>query len=182
MSIWHIVRIWQLEWWEGLDYLSKFYSTICKMFFKKEWIKKHRPWASMETCPDEHRQARFMLLCIAQAQFSSVTQSCLTLCDSMDCSKSGFPVHHHLPEFAQTHVHPVRDAIQESHPLVPFSSCLQFFPASWSFPMSVFRIRWPKYCSFSFSISPFNEYSEVISFRTHWFDLLSVKGTLKVLI
>ena len=80
MSIWHIVRIWQLEWWEGLDYLSKFYSTICKMFSKKEWIKKHRPWASMETCPDEHIQARFILLCIAQVQFSrSVVSDSLRL-------------------------------------------------------------------------------------------------------
>ena len=118
MSIWHIVRIWQLEWWEGLDYLSKFYSAICKMFSKKEWIKKHRPWASMETCPDEYRQARFILLCIAQVQFSSVTQSCPTLCDSMDCSKSGFPVHHQLPELVQTHVHPVHDAIQQPGPLL----------------------------------------------------------------
>ena len=66
----------------------------------------------------------------------SVTQSCLTICDPMDCSKLGFPVLHHLLELAQTHVHRVSDAFQPSHPVFPFSSCLQSFPASGSFPMS----------------------------------------------
>ena len=70
-------------------------------------------------------------------QFSSVTPSCLTLCDPMDSSMSGFPVHHQLPELAQTHVHWLSDAIQPSHPVVPFS-CLQSFPASGSFQMSQF--------------------------------------------
>ena len=71
--------------------------------------------------------------CIA-IQFISVTQSCLTLCDPMDCSTPGFPVHHQLPKLTQTHVHRVGDAIQLSHSL----SCLQSFPASGSFPMSQF--------------------------------------------
>ena len=72
-------------------------------------------------------------------QFSSVTQSCSTLCDPMDCSTPGFPVHHQLLELAQTHDHRVGDAIQPSHPpLSPFSSCLQSFPASGSFQMSQF--------------------------------------------
>ena len=70
---------------------------------------------------------------------SSVSQSCLTLCDPMDCSTPGLPVHHQLPEFTQTHVHWVGDAIQPSHPLViPFSSCLQSFPESGSFQMNQF--------------------------------------------
>ena len=69
-------------------------------------------------------------------QFSSVTQSCLTLCDPMNRSMPGLPVHHQLPEFTQTHVHRVSDAIQPSHPVVPFSSCLQSLPASEAFPMS----------------------------------------------
>ena len=73
-----------------------------------------------------------------QVQFSSVAQSCLTLCDPMDCSTPGLPVHHQLPEFIQTHVHWVGDAIQPSHPVIPFSSCLQSFPASGSFPTSEF--------------------------------------------
>ena len=72
------------------------------------------------------------------AQFTSVTQSCQTLCNSMDCSTPGLSVHHQLPEFTQTHVHWVGDAIQPSHPVVPFSSCLQSFPASGSFLMSQF--------------------------------------------
>ena len=70
-------------------------------------------------------------------QFSSVTQSCPTLCDPMNCSMPGLPVHHQLPDFTQTHVHRVGDAIQPSHPLSsPFSSCPQSLLASESFPMS----------------------------------------------
>ena len=69
-------------------------------------------------------------------QFSSVAQLCPTLCDPMNCSTPGLPVHHQLPEFTQTHVHWVGDAIQLSHPVVPFSSCPQSLPASGSFPMS----------------------------------------------
>ena len=67
---------------------------------------------------------------------SSVTQLCPTLYDPMDCSTPGLPVHHQLPEFVQTHVHWVSDAIQPSHPLIPFSSCPQSFPASGSFQVS----------------------------------------------
>ena len=69
-------------------------------------------------------------------QFSSVAQSCPTLCDPMDCSMPGFHIHHHLPEFTQTHVHRVGDAIQPSHPLCPLLSCPQSFSASRSFQMS----------------------------------------------
>ena len=66
--------------------------------------------------------------------FSSVTQSCPTLCDPMDCSTTGYPVHHQLPELKETHVHWVQDAIQPTHPQsIPFSSCIQSFPASGSF-------------------------------------------------
>ena len=69
-------------------------------------------------------------------QFSSVSQSCLTLCNPMNCSMQGLPVRHQLPEFTQTHVHRVGDAIQPSHPVIPFFSCPQSLPASGSFPMS----------------------------------------------
>ena len=113
-----------------------------------------------------------------EAQFSSVTQSCPTLCDPMDCSTPGFPVHHQFPEFTQTHVHQVSDAIQPSF-VVPFSSHLQSFPASGSFQKSQL---FTKYWSFSFSISLYNEYSGLISFRINWFDLLAVQGTLKNLL
>ena len=106
------------------------------------------------------------------------TQSCLTLCDPMDCSTPGFPILHHLPKFVQTHVHWVSDAIQPSRPVIPFSSC---FPSIGVFSNeSALPNRWPKYWSFSFS--PSNEYSGLISFRMDWFDLLAVQGTLKSLL
>ena len=166
---------------------------------------------------------------------SPVAQSCLTLCDPMDCTTPGFPVHHQLLEPAQTHVHWVGDAIQPSHPLssqwVQLLSCVWCFVTpwtavhqaslsitnSWSLPKfmsiesvmpsnylilcrpllllssilpiirvfsneSVFHIRWPSYWSFSFSISPSNEHSGLISFRMDWLDLLAVQGTLKSLL
>ena len=74
----------------------------------------------------------------SSVQFSLVAQSCPTLCDPMDCSRPGLPVHHQLPEFTQTHVHRVSDGITISSSVVPFSSCLQSFPASGSFLMSQF--------------------------------------------
>ena len=112
--------------------------------------------------------------------FSSVAQSCPTLCNPMDCSTPGFPVHYQLPELAQTHVHQVGDAIQPFHPLLLLPS---IFPSIRFFSNeSVVHIRWPKYWSFSFSISPSSEYSELISFRTDWFDLLSVQGIVKSLL
>ena len=178
---------------------------------------------------------------------SSVTQFCPNFYDPMDCSIPGFPVHHQLPEFIQTHVHRVGDAIQPSHPLLssstptfnfPRISSVQFscsvvsdsatpwiaarqaslsitnsrsslrhtsielvMPCSYLIlcrPLlllppiphsirvfsneSVLCIRWPKYWSFSFSISPSNKYSGLISFRIEWFALLTVQGTLKSLL
>ena len=74
----------------------------------------------------------------------------------------------------------IESAMPSNH-LIPFSSCLQYFPASRSFPMSL-HIRWPKYWSFHFSISPSNEYSGLISFKVDWFDLLAIQGTLKSLL
>ena len=75
---------------------------------------------------------------MCSVQFSSVTQLCPTLCDHMDCSTPGLPVHHQHPKFTQTHVHQVSDAIQPSHPVFPFSSHLQSFPGSGSLQMSQF--------------------------------------------
>ena len=95
-------------------------------------------------------------------QFSSVGQLCPALCDSMDYSTPGLPVHHQLPELAQTRVHWVGDAIQPSHPLLLLPS---IFPSIRVFSSeSVLRIRWPKYWNFSFSISPFNNIQD-------WFPL-----------
>ena len=116
-------------------------------------------------------------------QFSSVAQSCPTLCDPMNLSTPGLPVHHQFPEFTQTHVHRVSDAIQPSHPLVvPFSSCPQSLPSSVFSNESTLRMRWPKYWSSSFSISPSNEHPGLISFSMDWWDLLAVQGTLKSLL
>ena len=98
------------------------------------------------------------------------------LCNPIDCSKQSFPIHHQLPELAQTHVHQVGDAMQTYHSLSSPSICPRIRVFS---NESVLHIRWPKYWSFSFSISPSNEYSGLISFRIDWFDLLAVQGTLK---
>ena len=116
-------------------------------------------------------------------QFSLVAQSCLTLCDPMDCSTSGLPVHHQLPEFTQTHVHCVRDAIQQSHPLSSPS------PPAFNLSQHQGLFQWvsslhqgTKVWNFSFSISPSKEHPGLISFRMEWLDLLAVQGTLKTLL
>ena len=117
-------------------------------------------------------------------QFSSVTQSCLTLCNPMNRSTPGLPVHQQLPEFTQTHVH--RVSVQSSHlilccpllllPLI--SPSLRVFSNK-----STLRMRWPKYRSFSFfSIIPSKEIAGLISFRMDWLDLLAVQGTLNSLL
>ena len=104
-------------------------------------------------------------------------------CDPMNCSMPGLPVHHQLPKFTQTHVHRVSDAIQPSHPLhpllllPPILSSISVFPNE-----SNLCMRWPKYWSFSLSISPSNEYPGLISFRMDWLDRLAVQGTRKSLL
>ena len=104
----------------------------------------------------------------------------------MDCSTPGLPVHHQLPQFTQTHVHCVGDAIQPSGDLIPCSPLLlppSIFPSiRVSSIESVLHIKWPKYWSFSFNISPSNEHPGLISFRMDWLDLPAVPGTLKSLL
>ena len=101
----------------------------------------------------------------------------------MNRSTPGLPVHHQLPEFTQTHVHRVGDAIQPSHPCRPLLLLPSIFPSIRVFSSeSALRMRWPKYWSFSFSISPFPEHPGLISFRMDWLDLLTVQGTLKSLL
>ena len=125
----------------------------------------------------------FSLNLNVSVQFSLVTQSCLTLCDPMNCSTPDLPVHHQLPEFTQTHVHQVGDAILPSHPLsspsppAPNPSQHQSL-----FQWVNFSHEWPKYWSFSFSIIPSKEHPRPISFRMDWLDLLAVQGTLKSLL
>ena len=101
----------------------------------------------------------------------------------MDCSMPGLPVRHQLPEFTQTHVCWVGDAIQPPHPLSSLLLPSLIFPSIRVFSNeSALRMRWSKYWSFSFNISPSNEYSGLISFRVDWLDLLAVQGTLKSLL
>ena len=109
--------------------------------------------------------------------------SCLTLCNPMNSSTPGLPVPHHLPEFAQVHVHRIADAIQLPHPLLPPSLLPLVFPSIGVFYNDLaLRIRWPEGWSFSFSISPSSEYSGLMSFRMDWSDLLVVQATLKSLL
>ena len=114
-------------------------------------------------------------------QFSSVTQSCPTLCDPMNCSTPGLPVHHQLPECTQIHVHRVSDVIQPSHPLLspspPAPNPSQGEDLRVFSNESTLCMRWPKYWSFSFNISPSNEYPGLISFKMDW---LQSKGLSRV--
>ena len=116
-------------------------------------------------------------------EIRSVAQSCPTLCDPMNRSMPGLLIHHQLPEFTQTHVHRVSDAIQPSHfcrPLLllpPIPPSIRVFSSE-----STLLMRWPKYWSFSFSIIASKETPGLISFRMDWLDLLAVQGTLKSLL
>ena len=115
------------------------------------------------------------------AQFSSVAQSCPTLCDPSNCSTPGLPVHHQLPEFTQTHVHRVRDAIQPSHPRLSPSPPAPN-PSQHVFSSeSTLRMRWPKHWSFSYSISPSSEHSGLISLGLTGLISLLSKGLLRSL-
>ena len=120
---------------------------------------------------------------LSSVQFSSVAQSCPTPCSPMNCSTPSFPVHHQLPEFLK--FMSIKLVMPSSHlilcrPLLllpPISPSIRVFSNE-----STLCIRWPKYWSFSFSISPSNEHSGLISFRMDWFYLLAVQGTLKSLL
>ena len=123
----------------------------------------------------------FRIIIYLLIQFSSVAQSCPTLCDCMNCSTPGL-LSITNREFTQTHVHWFGDAIQPSHLLSPLLLLPSVFPRIRVFSNeSALRMRWPKYGSFSFNISPSNEHPGVISFRMDWFYLLAVQGTLKSL-
>ena len=116
-------------------------------------------------------------------QFSSVAQPCPTLCDPMNHSTPGLPVHHQLPEFTQTHVHQVSDAIRHLILCLPLLLLPPIPPSIRVFSNeSSLHMRWPNYWSFSFSNNPSNEHPGLISFRMDWLDLLAVQGTLKSLL
>ena len=124
-----------------------------------------------------------LIILVSSVQFSSVAQLCLTLCDPMDCSTPSLPVHHQLPELLK--LMSIESVILSDH-LILFCPLLllpSIFPSIRVFSNeSVLCIKWPKYWSFSFSISPSNEYSELISFRMDWLDLLAIQGILKSLL
>ena len=124
------------------------------------------------------RDINFQLIFLVFSSVQSLSR--VRLCNPMDCSTPGLPVHHQVLELAQTHR--IGDTIQPSHPLSSPSPAPSIFPSIRVFSNeSVLRIRWPKYWSFSFSISPSNIYLGLISFRIDWLDPLAVQGILKSL-
>ena len=128
---------------------------------------------------------RFISLCSQFVQFSSVLQSCWSLCNAMDSNMPCFPMHHQFLELTQAHVHWLGYAIKPSHPVFPFSSCLQSFLTSVSFPMSQFFPSGGQIigASASASVLPVNIHDWFFFFfRVDWFDLLAVQGTLKSLL
>ena len=152
--------MWALKVKKSVSLMNWWYNGENKM--SQKWIECKAEWK-------------------ASVQFSSVAQSSLTLCNTINRSTPGLPVHHQLPQFTQTHVHQVSDAIQPSHPLSSPSPPAPNPSQHQSFPMSQLNMRWQKYWSFSFSIIPSKEIPGLISFRTDWLDLLAVQGTPKTL-
>ena len=124
-----------------------------------------------------------LIILVSSVQFSSVAQLCLTLCDPMDCSTPGLPVHHQLPELLK--LMSIESVILSDHLILCCSLLLLpsiFLSIRVFSNESALCISWPNYWSFSFSISPSNEYSGLISFRMDWLDFLVVQGTLQSLL
>ena len=148
------------------------------MFPFVKWEKRtmKSPWEINEWICVKHSEEG-----PAHSQIRSVAQSCPTLCDSMNRSMPGLPVHHQLPEFTQTYVHRVSDAIQPSHPLTspsPPAPNPSQHQSLFQWVNSLHQVA--KVLEFQFSISPSNEYSGLISCKIDWFDLLAVKGLSRV--
>ena len=169
----------KLEWESGVRYHRSLWSRVKTLkCILRETVRHHTP-------PGSNRQDSLSHCYSPQfssVQFSSVTQSCLTLYDTMDCSTPGHSVHHQLPEFTKTHIHWVGDTINYLIFCCPLLFPPSIFPSIRVFSNElVLCIRWPKCWNFSFNISPSNEHSGLISFRMDWLDLLAVQGTLKSL-
>ena len=184
--LWYTERKWRWEWG---DQFTGHFSGLCM-----RWWHPRLKFSSgvngaifqdEQDCEGRGNQVGWQkeIESSVSVQFSSVAQSCPTLCNPMDCSSPGLPVHYQLPEFTQTHVHSWWCSPTISSSAVPFSSHLQSFPASGSFANeSALHTRWSKYWSFSFNISPSNEHPGLISFRMDCLDLLAVQGILKSLL
>ena len=154
-------------------------SSFLLEWFDEPKVGAWEQWCVRQQDQNNHPKSDY----VSSVQFSSVAQSCLTLCNPMDCSTPGLPVHHQLPEFTQTHVHWVGDDIQPSHPLSsPSPPAFNLSHIKVFSNESALLIRRPKYWSLSFNISPSSEHPGLISFRMDWLDLLAVQGTLKSLL
>ena len=169
-NLFHLLAPWI---WANLFTSLRFYFSTCKMGLLTQSSIAAVRINELNVCGKSS----------LTVQFSSVTQSCLTLWDPMNCSMPGLPVHHQLPEFTQTMsielVMPSSYLIL-CHPLLlqpPIPPSIRVFSDE-----SALFIRWPKYWSFSFNISRSNEHPGLISFRMDWLDLLAVQGTLKSLL
>ena len=152
-----------------------------KTLFWTAWIKRYLVYKTLYSFPymSKNTEKNWGV----HTQFSSVTQSCLILCNPMNCSMPGLPVHHQLPESTQTHVHWVSDAIQPSHPLSsPSLPALNFSQHQGLFKWVRSSHQMAKVLEFQVNISPSNERPGLISFRMDKLDLLAVQGTLKNLL
>ena len=129
----------------------------------------------------EGRGFNFVLLSLSYC-CGSVAQSCLTLCDPMDCSTPGLPVPHHLLEFAQVHVHCINDAVQPSHPLTPSPSALNLSQHQGLFQWVICSHQMTKILELQLHHQSSSEYSGLISFKIDWFDLLAVQETFRSLL
>ena len=169
------------NWNNGLQFLQFCYSVcvMLKMSFRKLPLQTHHcEELYINTYVINHIWVTlpFKLCC-------SVTELCPILCEPMDCSTPGPSVPHYLIKFAQVHIHCIGGAIQTSHPLMPSSpSDLNLSQHRGLFQESAVHSRWANYWGFSLSISPSNEYSELISLKIDWFNLLAVQGTLRSLL
>ena len=189
-ALFTIARTWKQprcpstnEWIKKLWYIHsmQYYSAIKSNAFESVLVR----WMNLEPVIQSGVREKWIsyintYIIYIPYQFSSVIQSCLTICEPMDCRTPGFPVHHQLLELTQTHVLRVSDAIQPSHPLS--------FPSPPTFNLCQHQglFQWvssshqvAKVLEFQIHISPSNEYSGLISFRMNWLDLLAVRGTVK---
>ena len=154
--------------------------------YKGHWVSTHNLLMFEESKLSLQNLLDFYNLQNSSVQLSSIAQSCLTLCNSMDCSTPGFPVHEQCPELRSLlKLMSIELVMPSSH----LSLCHPLLLPPLIFPSirvfsneSVLPMRWLKYWSFSFSISPSSEYSGLISFRIDWCDLLVVQGILKSLL